>query len=281
MQLVTRLDDMRTQVKAWRRAGERVALVATMGNLHDGHIDLVRRAREHADRVVVSVFVNPLQFGKNEDFDRYPRTPEADAERLRATVTEILFMPRVSEVYPNGLAMQTRIEVPGISDVLCGAVRPGHFGGVATVVNMLFNMVMPDVALFGEKDYQQLLVIRCMVRDLHLPVEVIGIPTVRNAQGLALSSRNQYLTNAERELAATICRTLHATATALKAGNKDFAALQENAGQALRAAGFRPDYYVIARPDLGAPQVGDKTLVILVAAWLGKARLLDNISVSI
>ena len=190
-------------------------------------------------------------------------------------------MPTVAEVYPQGFAAQTRIEVPRVSDILCGAFRPGHFSGVATVVNMLFNMVQPDVALFGEKDYQQLFVIRCMVRDLHLPVEVIGVQTVRDENGLALSSRNQYLSVEEHRLAATIHRTLSATAEQLKRGNPDFEALQEQGPQTLRAAGFRPDYYAILRPDLSSPQAGDKALVILVAAWLGKARLLDNLRVSL
>lgn len=281
MQILTTLGELRAQVSTWHRAGERVALVPTMGNLHTGHIDLVNCARNHADHVVVSVFVNPLQFGKNEDFDRYPRTPDADADKLRAAMTDVLFMPTVAEVYPQGLKVQTRIEVPGVSDILCGAFRPGHFSGVATVVNMLFNMVQPDVALFGEKDYQQLYVIRCMVRDLHLPVEVIGVPTVRDENGLALSSRNQYLNAEERRLAATIYRSLQETATHLRAGNRDFGALQEQGGQTLRSAGFRPDYYEILQPDLKPPQPGDQAVVILVAAWLGKARLLDNLRVSL
>jgi pantoate--beta-alanine ligase len=280
MEVLQRIAELRAQVRAWRHDGERVALVPTMGNLHAGHIDLVNRARRQAGRVVVSVFVNPLQFGKNEDFDRYPRTPEADAEKLRAAGTDALFLPAVAEVYPQGLEAQTRIEVPGISDILCGAFRPGHFSGVATVVNMLFNMVQPDVALFGEKDYQQLLVIRRMTRDLHLPVEVIGVPTVRDADGLALSSRNQYLGAEERCLAPLIYRTLQATAVQLRAGNQDFAALEEQAAEALRQAGFRPDYYRILGPELSLPQPGDRERVILVAAWLGQARLLDNLRVS-
>jgi pantoate--beta-alanine ligase len=280
MEVLQRIAELRAQVLAWRHDGERVALVPTMGNLHAGHIDLVNRSRRQAGRVVVSVFVNPLQFGKNEDFDRYPRTPEADAEKLRAAGTDALFLPAVAEVYPQGLEAQTRIEVPGISDILCGAFRPGHFSGVATVVNMLFNMVQPDVALFGEKDYQQLLVIRRMTRDLHLPVEVIGVPTVRDADGLALSSRNQYLGAEERCLAPLIYRTLQATAVQLRAGNQDFAALEEQAAEALRQAGFRPDYYRILRPDLGSPAPGEPELVILAAAWLGRARLLDNLRVS-
>jgi pantoate--beta-alanine ligase len=281
MQILTTLDSLRAQVSAWHRAGERVALVPTMGNLHQGHIDLVRHAREHAGHVVVSVFVNPLQFGKNEDFDRYPRTPEADGDRLRSAGTDVLFMPTVAEVYPQGLEAQTRIEVPGVSDILCGAFRPGHFSGVATVVNMLFNMVQPDVALFGEKDYQQLFVIQRMVRDLHLPVEVIGVPTVRDENGLALSSRNQYLSTEERLLAPTIYRCLLATAERLQAGNRDFGSLQEQGAETLRMAGFRPDYYEIRQVDLGPPQKNSEALVILVAAWLGKARLLDNLRVSL
>lgn len=280
MQILTTLDSLRKQVSAWHRAGRRVALVPTMGNLHAGHVDLVRRARAQADHVVVSVFVNPLQFGKNEDFDRYPRTPQADAERLQPAGADVLFTPTVTEVYPQGLQAQTRIEVPGVSDILCGAFRPGHFSGMATVVNMLFNMVQPDVALFGEKDYQQLFVIRRMVSDLHLPVEIVGVPTVRDASGLALSSRNQYLSDDERQQASLIHRTLSAVAAQLRAGRADFAALEAEAIRILREAGFRPDYFTLLRPDLTPPAAGDRELVILVAAWLGKARLLDNMHVS-
>jgi pantoate--beta-alanine ligase len=280
MQILHTLTELRAQVRAWRQAGARVALVPTMGNLHAGHIDLVARARQHAERVVVSVFVNPLQFGKNEDFGRYPRTPDADAAGLRKAGTDVLFAPAVAEVYPQGIEAQTRIEVPGVSDILCGAYRPGHFSGVATVVNMLFNMAQPDVALFGEKDYQQLFIIRRMARDLHLPVEIVGVPTVRDADGLALSSRNQYLSEAERRLAPTIYRALQTTAEQLRAGSQDFCGLQGRGARTLQEAGFRPDYYEILRPDLTAPQPGDHALVILVAAWLGKARLLDNLRVS-
>jgi pantoate--beta-alanine ligase len=280
MRIVQSIEELRAQVNAWRRAGERVALVPTMGNLHAGHVDLVDRARGHADHVVVSVFVNPLQFGQNEDFDRYPRSPEEDAGKLLAAGTDVLFMPTVTEVYPQGLAAQTRIEVPGVSDILCGAFRPGHFSGVVTVVNMLFNMVQPDVALFGEKDYQQLHVIRCMVRDLHLPVQVVGVPTVRDADGLALSSRNQYLNAEERQRAPVLYRTLQAAAAQLQSGERDLEALKRQGGEALRAAGFRPDYYEILRPDLRPPEPADRALVILVAAWLGNARLLDNLCVS-
>ncbi len=279
MQILTRLDDLRSQVDGWHRAGQRVALVPTMGNLHDGHIDLVARAREQAEHVVVSVFVNPLQFGKNEDFDRYPRTLEADAEKLRSAGAEVLFAPTVAEVYPQGLDTQARVEVPGLSDILCGLFRPGHFTGVATVVNMLFNMVQPDVALFGEKDYQQLAVIKRMVRDLHVPVKIIGVPTVRDANGLALSSRNQYLSADERVQAATIYKTLQATAAQLRSGDRDFAGMEGKADESLRKAGFRPDYFTILTPELTPPQSGDGDFVVLVAAWLGRARLLDNLRV--
>lgn len=281
MDILTNISNLRAQVSAWHRDGRRVALVPTMGNLHKGHIDLVNRAREHADHVVVSVFVNPLQFGKNEDFDRYPRTPEADAEKLRSAGTDVLFTPAVAEVYPHGLEVQTRIEVPGLSDILCGAFRPGHFSGVATVVNMLFNMVRPDLALFGDKDYQQLAVIRCMVRDLHVPVQILSVPTVRDANGLALSSRNQYLSAEECVVAAALYRTLQSTAAQLRAGVRDFAAMQGQAAEHLRTAGFRPDYYEIRRSDLAPAGPEDRELVILVAAWLGRARLLDNLHISL
>lgn len=279
MQVLTTLDTLRSQVKAWHSAGQQVALVPTMGNLHDGHIDLVTRARAQADRVVVSVFVNPLQFGKNEDYDRYPRTLEADAGRLRTAGADVLFTPSVTEVYPQGLEAQTRIEVPALSDILCGVFRPGHFSGVATVVNMLFNMVRPDMALFGEKDYQQLSVIRQMVRDLHLPVAIIGVPTVRDDNGLALSSRNQYLSTDERAHAGILYKTLQATAALLESGRRDFRILQEQGLASLREAGFRPDYFQIMTPELAPPPPAGQDFVILVAAWLGKARLLDNLRV--
>lgn len=277
MRSVNSISELRVQVRHWRDVGRRIALVPTMGNLHEGHIDLVTRARQHADHVIVSIFVNPLQFGKNEDFDRYPRTPEADAAQLATAKADLLFVPTVAEVYPHGLSTQTRIEVPGLSDILCGVFRPGHFSGVATVVNMLLGMVQPDVALFGEKDYQQLSIIRCMVRDLHMPVEIIGVPTVRDAGGLALSSRNQYLTSEERSIAPRIYAALSVAAEALRSGSDDFAAVEGQGMQVLRDAGFRPDYFEIRRTDLGLPQPGDRDLVILVAAWLGKARLLDNL----
>jgi pantoate--beta-alanine ligase len=261
------------------RGRERIAFVPTMGNLHEGHLTLVRRAREQAERVIVSIFVNPLQFGAGEDFAGYPRTLERDAELLAAAGVDWLFAPGVEVMYPKPAAEQTRVVVPAISDILCGATRAGHFEGVATVVCKLFNMVRPEVALFGQKDYQQLLVIRRMVEDLAMPVQVIGVPTVREADGLAMSSRNGYLDAAQRRLAPALYRVLCDTAAGLAAGESP-AALERAAVQAIDAAGLRSDYLVIRRQaDLAAPRAGDSELVILAAAWLGRARLIDNLEV--
>src|SRR5579872_3763409 len=269
---------VRKRVLRWRNINERVALVPTMGNLHAGHIALVKRARELADRVVVSIFVNPTQFGPNEDFAAYPRTPDADRLQLAVAATDLLFMPDVSEVYPGGTQNATRVEVPQLSDVLDGAFRPGHFAGVATVVTKLFNMVQPDVALFGEKDYQQLMIIRRMTIDLCLPVEIVGVPTVRELDGLAMSSRNQYLSKAELAAAPLLHAVLRETAFALRDGGRDYASLQSKAADRLRQAGFRPDYVEIRQPDtLAAPKAEDTRFVVLAAAWLGAARLIDNV----
>lgn len=277
METVTALAALRGAVARFRAAGERVALVPTMGNLHRGHLALVARARAEARRVVVTVFVNPTQFGPGEDFTAYPRTPEADAGLLAAAGCDVLFLPPVAEVYPDGEAGATRVEVPGLSTILCGAFRPGHFAGVTSVVARLFHMVGPDVAVFGDKDYQQLTIIRRMVRDLHMPIRIIGLPTVREPDGLALSSRNQYLTPAERGVAPRLAAVLGEVAAALAAGRRDFAALEADAAAALSAAGFRPDYVAIRRAaDLGEPAAGDAGLVVLAAAWLGRARLIDN-----
>ncbi len=277
METVTALAALRGAVARFRAAGERVALVPTMGNLHRGHLALVARARAEARRVVVTVFVNPTQFGPGEDFAAYPRTPEADAGLLAAAGCDVLFLPPVAEVYPDGEAGATRVEVPDLSTILCGAFRPGHFAGVTSVVARLFHMVGPDVAVFGDKDYQQLTIIRRMVRDLHMPIRIIGLPTVREPDGLALSSRNQYLTPAERGVAPRLAAVLGEVAAALAAGRRDFAALEADAAAALAAAGFRPDYVAIRRAaDLGEPAAGDAGLVVLAAAWLGRARLIDN-----
>jgi len=282
MQTVETIPQLRKQIAAWRQAGERIALVPTMGNLHVGHLELVRQARQQADRVVVSIFVNPLQFGAGEDFDGYPRTLEADAAQLEQADADLLFAPPVDEVYPRPQAEQATVTVPGLSDILCGASRPGHFSGVATVVCKLFNMVQPDLALFGEKDFQQLLVIRRMTEDLCLPVEIWGVPTVREADGLARSSRNGYLTSEERGRAPALYRILCEAAQRIQAGEGDYATLETAANEKLKAAGFGPDYFSIRRAsDLALPEVGEKDLVILVAAQLGKARLIDNLRVSL
>ncbi|WP_428609029.1 pantoate--beta-alanine ligase [Sedimenticola sp.] len=274
--------DLRHSISRWRSAGERVALVPTMGNLHEGHLDLVRKARSLADRVVVSIFVNPLQFGEGEDFTSYPRTLIDDSDKLSAITTDLLFTPQVAEMYPRPQTEQTKVEVPGLSGLFCGASRPGHFIGVATVVCKLFNMVQPDLALFGEKDYQQLLVIRQMVEDLAIPVTIHGLPTVREVDGLARSSRNGYLTDAERTIAPALYRQLQQTVSGIKQGKHDYASLERQAMGRLEAEGFTPDYYAIRRAaDLAEPDANDKSLVILAAAFLGRARLIDNIQLTL
>lgn len=280
MRTVHRVDELRAAVGGWRRAGERVALVPTMGNLHAGHLALLKRAREVAERSIVSIFVNPLQFGPAEDFDAYPRTLLADSDKLHAAGNDLVFAPEVSVMYPRPQAQQTRVEVPGISDILCGASRPGHFIGVATVVCKLLNQVKPDIALFGEKDFQQLLVIRRMVEDLNLDVEIIGYPTVRESDGLAMSSRNGYLSAEERARAPALFSTLQDVKTGLESGRRDFSALEAEAGRRLGENGFRCDYLSIRRAsDLVEPSPEDDELVIVAAAFLGKTRLIDNLSV--
>ncbi len=263
-----------------RAAGRRIALVPTMGNLHQGHLSLVRQARACGDVVVVTIFVNPFQFGPDEDFSTYPRTLDADTAALAALDVDVLYLPGEHEVYPRGPRQSTRVEVPGLGEVLDGERRPGFFRGVATVVNVLFGLVRPDVALFGTKDYQQLLVIRRMVADLHLPVEVIAVPTVREVDGLAMSSRNGYLSDAERLRAPALYRALGAAREELVAGGDDFAAIEARAVDALHVAGLRPDYVAIRDPgDLSIPPPGARPLVVLGAAWLGRARLIDNVAV--
>ncbi len=277
MEKLDRMSGVRAVVAEWRRKGERIAFVPTMGNLHAGHMQLVAEAKKRARRVVVSIFVNPLQFGANEDIDNYPRTLAADSELLQAAGVDLLFAPQATEVYPQGLGAATRVEVPDVSEGLCGESRPGHFVGVATVVAKLFNMVQADVALFGQKDYQQLAVIRRMVSDLCFPIEIVGVPTVREQDGLALSSRNGYLSAQERALAPRLYQVLSEKVARVRGGERDFARLESEALAELRAAGFRPDYFrVCNRHTLKSATAQDRDLVILVAAWLGGARLIDN-----
>ncbi|WJW74900.1 pantoate--beta-alanine ligase [Thiohalobacter sp. IOR34] len=280
MQTVSDIKALRNTLAGWRRAGSRIGFVPTMGNLHEGHLRLVRRARELADRVVVSVFVNPLQFGPNEDYDSYPRTLEADAHALRAERADLLFAPTAATLYPRPLAAITRVQPPPLGDELCGASRPGFFVGVATVVAKLFNLVQPELAVFGEKDYQQLVLIRRMVEDLCFPIEIHGVPTVREADGLAMSSRNAYLSPEQRARAPGLYRTLRWLADELRGGRRDFAVLEAAGRERLAAAGFRPDYLSIRRAeDLAPAAESDADWVLLAAAWLGTTRLIDNIRV--
>lgn len=273
--------ELREAIGQARAAGRRVGFVPTMGNLHAGHIALVRTARAHADFVVASIFVNPLQFGPTEDLDSYPRTLEQDQRKLVDARCDLLFAPGVEDMYPDGQARQTLVSVPEVSEGLCGASRPGHFTGVATVVAKLLNMVQPDVAVFGRKDYQQLAVIRRMVRDLNVPVEIVGQPIERNVDGLALSSRNGYLSAEERAIAPVIHRTLQWMAERLRAGD-DRTALRAQALQRLEAAGLRPDYLELRTADsLAQPAPGEARLVLLVAAFLGRTRLIDNLEVDL
>lgn len=281
MQTVYRISELRKQIVAWRRADERIALVPTMGNLHQGHIRLLEQARYLANRTVASIFVNPMQFGPSEDYQNYPRTLEEDSHKLKTAGLDLLFAPNNVEIYPHGLDNNTRVEVPELSEILCGTARPGHFIGVATVVTKLFNMVLPDMALFGEKDWQQLIIIRRMVADLNMPVEIVGVPTIRENDGLAMSSRNQYLSPVERAIAPTLFATLRETAENIKAGERDFHKLESYAIKTLQEAGFRPDYFQVLRAhDLAEPDQNDTDLRVIAAAWLGQARLIDNLGVT-
>ena len=268
---------LREQIGHWHREGRAIAFVPTMGNLHQGHLTLVEEARRHGDKVVVSIFVNPLQFDKAEDLANYPRTLEQDCAALEAAGVDLVFTPTPEIMYPQGLASQTFVEVPGISSLLEGALRPGHFRGVSTVVTKLFNLVQPNVACFGEKDYQQLALIRKMVADMAMPIEIVGVPTVRAEDGLALSSRNGYLTAAERAIAPELARTMNWIAGQIEAGNSHLPSLVAQASQRLDNAGFRTDAIDIVDADtLESASAESQRLVILMAAYLGKARLIDN-----
>ena len=279
MKQVETVAALRSLVKSWPG---KVALVPTMGNLHEGHLRLVREARKLADHVVVTIFVNPMQFSGGEELDSYPRTMQEDCERLVEEQVDLLFAPEVAEVYPRDMSIHTKVEVPGISDLFCGASRPGHFVGVATVVCKLFNMVQPHIAVFGKKDFQQLMVIRRMVADLAIPVTIVGIDTVREDDGLAMSSRNNYLTEVERAKAGVIFQTMNEVAREMRAGRRAFAALEAEAKEKVSAGGLKPDYFSIRRAeDLMAPGEDDTQLVILAAAYLGKTRLIDNLEVAL
>ena len=283
MIVVEEIERLRGEL-AGRRGHGRIAFVPTMGNLHPGHLALVQEARRHAETVVVSIFVNPMQFGANEDLDQYPRTLEADRAALQAEGVDLLFYPSVATMYPKPLEYQTRVEVPGVSNLYCGASRPGHFAGVATVVCKLFNMVLPDVAVFGKKDFQQLLVIRRMVEDLVMPIEIVGLETVREPDGLAMSSRNQYLEAAERRAAPVLRQQLLALAERWRQGRRDTRRLKQDFSAALNEAGFVTDYIEIVDAASLSP-VGDADdsghVAILAAAQLGAARLIDNIEVNL
>jgi pantoate--beta-alanine ligase len=277
MKMIEQLEQLRIATQLAKQLG-RVAFVPTMGNLHEGHLTLMREARKHAQTVICSIFVNPMQFGANEDLDKYPRTLDADIAALESAGVDLLYFPSVETMYPKPLDDQTKVEVPVISDLYCGASRPGHFVGVATVVAKLFNMVQPDVALFGTKDFQQLAVIRRMVADLALPIEIIGVPTVRDADGLAMSSRNQYLTTEQRAIAPMIYAELKQLAETL---SQDLSQLEQQSADSQRRladAGFEPDYLHVLDAETLLPLTNQSQQgVILIAAKLGAARLIDNI----
>jgi len=274
--MIEQLEQLRIATQLAKQLG-RVAFVPTMGNLHEGHLTLMREARKHAQTVICSIFVNPMQFGANEDLDKYPRTLDADIAALESAGVDLLYFPSIDTMYPKPLSDQTKVDVPVISDLYCGASRPGHFVGVATVVAKLFNMVQPDVALFGTKDFQQLAVIRRMVADLAMPIEVIGVPTVRNSDGLAMSSRNQYLTSEQRAIAPMIYAELKQLAETL---SQDLSQLEQQSADSqhrLAEAGFEPDYLHVLDAETLLPLTDQSQHgVILIAAKLGAARLIDN-----
>ncbi|KGJ95419.1 pantoate--beta-alanine ligase [Colwellia psychrerythraea] len=287
METVSKINELREQVKAWRQQGLTIAFVPTMGNLHAGHISLVTEAHKHADKVVASIFVNPMQFGVNEDIENYPRTMADDQQKLTAAGTDLLFTPKPDIIYPKGLAKQSFVEVPNISDGYCGESRPGHFRGVATIVCKLFNLVQPDVACFGLKDYQQVQVIQIMVEDLSMPIKIIPVATIREESGLALSSRNGYLTAEEKATAPALYKSLQWLAEQIRAGyaqqdSIDFIGLAKQAAKTINDAGLHTDYLHVCHAQTLQPASEDDTqLVILAAAHCGKARLIDNLQVNL
>ncbi|MDL5680224.1 pantoate--beta-alanine ligase [Escherichia coli] len=277
MLIIETLPLLRQQIRRLRMEGKRVALVPTMGNLHDGHMKLVDEAKARADVVVVSIFVNPMQFDRPEDLARYPRTLQEDCEKLNKRKVDLVFAPSVKEIYPNGTETHTYVDVPGLSTMLEGASRPGHFRGVSTIVSKLFNLVQPDIACFGEKDFQQLALIRKMVADMGFDIEITGVPIMRAKDGLALSSRNGYLTAEQRKIAPGLYKVLSSIADKLQAGERDLDEIIAIAGQELNEKGFRADDIQIRDADtLLEVSENSKRAVILVAAWLGDARLIDN-----
>lgn len=282
MQTFHHIASVREAVSALRRQGKRIGFVPTMGNLHEGHLALVKQAQQQADWVVVSIFVNRLQFGLNEDWDRYPRTVEEDTAKLKAIGCDCLFYPEEAEVYPNGIEAQTRVVVPTMTDVLCGASRPGHFEGVTTVVSKLFNMVQPDLAVFGKKDFQQLAVIRRMVEDLCMPVEILEGDIVREDDGLAMSSRNAYIKEDERPKATQLNHSLNWIKAQIESGNFEFTALEQVAAQQIENAGFRPDYVKICNAATLEPAANDdRRIAILGAMYTEAARLIDNVTLDL
>ncbi|WED22368.1 pantoate--beta-alanine ligase [Vibrio sp. JC009] len=277
MQTFEEVSALREQIKQYKKDGRTVAFVPTMGNLHEGHLTLVRKAREHADVVVVSIFVNPMQFERADDLNNYPRTLEDDLSKLNGEGVDLVFTPTPEIMYPEGLDKQTFVEVPGLSQMLEGASRPGHFRGVATIVTKLFNIVQPDVACFGEKDFQQLAVIRQMTLDLAMDIQIIGVPTVREMDGLAMSSRNGLLTIDERQRAPVVAKTMRWISSQMRGGRNDYASIVEDANDQLRAADLQPDEIFIRDAKTLLPVTEETTqAVILIAVFLGKARLIDN-----
>lgn len=282
MQVIAEIAPLREQILQWRREGQRIAFVPTMGHLHDGHLTLVRRARENADVVVVSIFVNPMQFDKADDLAAYPRTLDEDLSKLNGEGVEVVFTPSADVMYPNGMDQHSYVDVPGLSGVMEGASRPGHFRGVATVVSKLFNMVQPDVACFGEKDFQQLAVINKMVADLCLPIEIIPVATVREMDGLAMSSRNTRLTVDERQRAPVLAKTLRWISSQMRGGRSDYSELVLDGNDQLRAAGLEPDEIFIRDAHTLQP-INEHTTkaVVLASAFLGQVRLIDNLTIDL
>lgn len=282
MLIIETLPMLRREVRRWRQQGKRIALVPTMGNLHEGHLTLVDAARSRGDIVIVSVFVNPMQFDRADDLARYPRTLQQDCEKLNRHQVDVVFAPSPAEVYPHGLKNQTFVEVPVLSSLLEGETRPGHFRGVATIVSKLFNLVQPDIACFGEKDFQQLAIIRKMVADMGFDIEIVGVPTVRAKDGLALSSRNGYLTADERKLAPALSQVMNQIAARLANGERHIEEIIEAANQTLLERGLRPDGLAICDAETLQPlTVDSQRAVVLMAAWLGNARLIDNQTVDL